>query len=145
MIRRVVTVVAVVVLILVSRPIYQLGVGLGFWQPFRHPHGVSREARYVPTLKGSAWFDCSFDRAKDVDVCRAWDDAGHVIAYGSYRIDGEGRAATIKELRPSMVQGYPGRPELSWINLFGDKGNIFGKTLVPVNDAGDPLERFEVH
>jgi len=141
--KRVVAVVAAVVLIVISRPVYQLGVGV-FWQPFTRARGVSRQARYVSTLKSSAWFDCSVDRTKDVDVCRAWDDAGHLIAYGKYRLDGEGRAATIKELRPSMVQVYPSRPELSWINLFGDKG-IFSKTLVPVNDAGAPLERFEVH
>jgi len=92
----------------------------------------------------SAWFDCSVDHTKDLDVCRVWDDEGHLIAYGNYRLDGETRAATTKELRPSMVHLYPGHPDLAWIYLSGDNGDS-SKTLIPVNDAGQPLERFEVH
>jgi hypothetical protein len=42
------------------------------------------------------------------------------------------------------VQLYPGHPELAWIYLSDEKGD-FGKILVPVNDAGEALERFEVH
>jgi hypothetical protein len=96
------------------------------------------------TMKDSAWFDCSFDLGRDVDVCRAWDDAGHLIAYGRYRLAGERRAAKPTELRPAVVAIYPGRPELAWIYLEG-AGGTRGKTLVPVNDAGEPIERFEVH
>jgi hypothetical protein len=95
-------------------------------------------------MKDSAWFDCSLDRGKDVDVCRAWDDAGNVIAHGRYRLDGERRAAKPAELRPSEVAIYPAHPELAWIYIEGERGTR-DKTLVPVNDAGEPLERFEVH
>jgi hypothetical protein len=144
MIKRILAMVAAIVLIVISRPVYQVGVELGFWQPFTRPPGVSPRARYVPTLKSSAWFDCAVDRTRDLDVCRAWDDEGRLIAYGNYRLDGKTRAATDKELRPSMVHLYPSHPELAWIYLFGNSGT-FSKTLVPVNDTGQPLERFEVH
>lgn len=144
MIRRVLATLGIVVLIVVSRPVYQIGVGLGFWQPLTRPAGVSSRARYATTIKDSAWIDCSFDAGKDVDVCRAWDDAGHLIAYGRYRLDGERRAARPAELLPAAVAIYPGRPELAWIYL-EEAGGTPGKTLVPVNKAGEPLERFEVH
>ncbi len=144
MIKRFLALLAVVTLILILRPVYQLGVGLGFWQPFTRPSSVSPRARYVSRLKTSGWFDCSVDRTKNVDACRAWDDDGHLIAYGDFRLDGEKRAATAAELRPSEVQLYPGHPELAWIYL-SDAKSDFGKILVPVNSAGEPLERFEVH
>jgi hypothetical protein len=141
LIKRVLKVAAAAALIVIAFPAYQLGVALGLWQPLTHPLGVSPQARYVPSyFYGSLWFDCSLDRGRDVDVCRAWDDAGRLIAYGNYRLDGEKRAAATEELRPSGVSGGPpGRPDLCWISLSD------GKTLVPVNHAGDPLERFEVH
>jgi hypothetical protein len=144
LIRRILTVVGAVVLILISRPVYRLGVGLGFWQPFTRPPDVSSRARYVVTMEDSAWFDCSFDPGRDVDVCRAWDEAGHLIAHGNYRLDGERGAARPTELRPSEVAIYPGRPELAWIYLEGDH-DTRDKTLVPVNETGEPLERFDVH
>jgi len=144
LIRRALALVGVVVLIVISRPVYQIGVGLGFWQPLTRPAGVSTRARYVATTDDSAWIDCSFDAGKDVDVCRAWDDAGRLIAYGRYRLDGERRAAGPAELHPSEVAIYPGRPELAWIYLEG-AGGTRDKTLVPVSEAGEPLERFEVH
>src|SRR5208283_4777148 len=96
-------------------PLYQFGVGVGLWQPFTCPSGVSPRARYVAGLKDREWYECWFDRSKEVDICRVWDDAGHLLAYGSYRFDGENRAATTAELRPSGVLPYPGHPELSWI------------------------------
>jgi hypothetical protein len=89
------------------------------------------------------FFDCSVDVARNVNVCRAWDTDGNLIAYGNYRLDGENRAATAFELRPSAVHTYPGHPNLAWIYLFGDHG-IANRTLVPVNNAGQPIERFEV-
>jgi len=84
------------------------------------------------------------DHTKDVDACRAWNGAGHLIAFGNFRIDGKKRAATEAELRPTLVQLYPSHPELAWIYLTDGKSD-FAKTLVPVNNAGEPLERFEVH
>ena len=144
MIKRVLAVIAVVTLILSVRPAYELGVELGLWQPVTRPSGVSPRARYVSRLKSSGRFDCSVDHGRNVDACRAWDDAGQLVAYGNFRLDGEKRAATATELRPSKVQLYPGHPELAWIYLSDAKGD-FGKVLVPVNAAGEPLERFEVH
>jgi hypothetical protein len=143
-IKRLLAVLAAVTLIPISWPVYRLGVGFGLWQPVTRPSGVSPRAHYVSGETTAAWFDCSVSRTKNVDVCRAWDDAGHLIAYGDFRLDGEKRAATATELRPSMVQPYPGHPELAWIYL-SDRKSDFSKTLVPVNDAGEPLERFEVH
>ena len=67
-----------------------------------------------------------------------------LIAFGSYRLEGKNRAATARELRPSEVQVYPGHPNLAWIYLFDDHRTIMGKTLIPVDEAGKPLERFGV-
>ena len=143
-IRRIVLALGVVAMIASLRPVYLIGVSLGFWQPLTRPRGVSASARYVDTFKSAAWFDCILDRTKDVNVCRAWDEHGDLIAFGNYRLDGESRAASEAELRPSSVHLYPGHPNLAWIYLFGDHGKTEGRTLVPVNAAGIPLERFEV-
>jgi hypothetical protein len=143
-IKRIVFIVGAVVLMASLRPVYLIGISLNLWQPLTRPSGVSKRARYVDTFKDAAWFDCTIERTKDVNACRAWDVHGRVIALGNYRLDGENRAATAQELRPSTLNRYPGHPHLAWIYLFGEHGNIFGKTLVPVNDAGIPLERFEV-
>jgi len=144
MIKRIVFVFGGLILIASLRPVYLIGVSLGFWQPLTRPTSIPTRARYVDTLKSDAWFDCSIERTKDVNICRAWDSDGNLIASGNYRLDGENRAATAPELRPSQVHLYSGHPNLAWIYLFGDHKKIMGKTLVPVNDAGEPLERFEV-
>jgi hypothetical protein len=144
MIKRFAVILGGVALIASLCPAYMIGVRLGFWQPLTRPVGISKRARYVETLKSAAWFDCSVERVKDVNICQAWDTAGNLIAFGNYRLDGENRAATSLELRPSVVHINPGHPDLAWIYLFGDRGSVFGRTLVPVNEAGQPLERFEV-
>ena len=143
MIKRIVQFLVCVALISSLRPAYLIGVSLGFWQPLTRPSGVSTSAHYVDAFKSAAWFDCSVDGARNVNVCRAWDAGGNLIAYGNYRLDGENRAATAFELRPLAVYPYPGHPNLAWIYLLGDHG-IASRTLVPVNNAGQPLERFEV-
>lgn len=144
MTKRIVLVFCGVALIAALRPGYLIGVSLGFWQPLTRPIVVSTRARYVDTFKSAAWFDCSVERTKDVNFCRAWDSNGNLIAFGNYRLNGENRAESALELRPSQVHLYPGHPNLAWIYLFGDHGSVVGRTLVPVNDAGQPLERFEV-
>ncbi len=143
-IKRIVFIFGSVVLIASLRPVYLIGVSLGSWQPLTRPNGVSKRARYVDTFKSAAWFDCSINQTKDVNICQAWDTNGNLIAFGNYRLDGENRAATGLELRPSQVHLYAGHPNLAWIYLFGDHQKIVGKTLVPVNAAGKPIERFEV-
>jgi hypothetical protein len=143
-IKRIVLVFVGVAILASLRPSYLVGVSLGVWQPLTRPIGVSARARYVPMFKSAAWFDCSLERSRNIDVCRAWDEDGNLIALGNYRLDGENRAATESELRPSQVQRYPNHPDLAWIYLLGDHGNTTGKILVPVNASGIPLERFEV-
>jgi hypothetical protein len=143
-IKRIVLVLGALAIITSLRPAYLIGVSLCFWQPLSRPSSVSEGARYVATFKSAAWFDCVLDRAKDVDVCRAWDEEGNLIAFGNYRLDGENRAATEGELHPSSVHSYPAHPNLAWIHLSGDHGITEGRTLVPVNEVGIPLERFEV-
>jgi hypothetical protein len=71
-IKRVVLVFCGVALIASLRPAYLVGVSFGFWQPLTRPAGVSGRARYVDAFKSAAWFDCSVERTKDVNVCRAW-------------------------------------------------------------------------
>jgi hypothetical protein len=143
-IKRIVIVVGAVALIAALHPIYITGIAFGVWQPLSRPVGVSAKARYVETLKSAGWFECSVDRLKDVNVCRAWDRDGKLVAFGNYRLDGENRAATLIELRPSTVESYPDHPNLAWIYLFDAHNTIMGRTLVPVNEAGQPLQRFEV-
>ena len=141
--KRIAAVRAVVLYIAALRLLCLVAVPFGLCQPWTRPASVPWRAWYVPTLTDGAWFDCSVDRKRDVDTCKAWDDEGHLIAFGNYRLDGDNRAATAFELRPTMVQGYPCHPELAWIYLFKDY-NPLGRTLVPVNGKGQPLERFEV-
>jgi hypothetical protein len=142
-VKRALAICGLVLLALAVRPVYLIGVGLGFWQPIHRPEDVSPRARYVSTLKSAAWFDCSIDRTRGVNPCHAWDDAGRLVAYGNYRLDGEDRAATEAELRPSVLVLYPGHPDRAWIYLFKDR-TIQGRLLVPVDANGVPLERFEV-
>ena len=126
-------------------PFYVVGVALNFWQPLTRPYGVSRRARHVDAFKSEAWFECTVDFPRNVDVCRAWDEEGHLVAFGDYRLDGEKRAATPDELKPwNVLRGPNGNPRLAWIRLSGSKGGS-DLTLVPVNAIGEPLERFEVH
>jgi hypothetical protein len=124
--------------------VYLIGIGFDLWQPLTRPAGVSSRARYTSDLTRGWWIDCSVDDSHDVDVCKAWDDNGKLVAFGNYRLDEKNRAATEEELRPSVVHpGPPDRPALAWIYLY--KGHeTRGRLLVPVNAAGQPLERFEV-
>src|SRR5258708_584013 len=84
-------------------PLYKTGVSLGFWQPITRPSTVSRAAQHVTTLKQATWFDCHVDETRNVDVCRAWDNKGRLIADGDFRLEDEDRAATASELHPSYI------------------------------------------
>lgn len=136
--KRITLVITAVGVVIATCPVYLTGVALGLWQPLSRPIGVSARARYVETLRSAGWFDCSVDRIKDADVCKVWDRDGRLVAFGHYRLDGENRAARAAELRFWYVEHYTGHPDLAWIYL-SDHG-----TLVPVNDTGQPLQRFEV-
>ena len=117
--------------LLAIRLAYTIGVGLDLWQPLTRPAGVPRSAHYVSTSKESAWFDCWVDTPRNVDVCRAWDEEGRLIASGDFRLEDEDRAATASELRPSMVNiGRDGRAYM--IYLYGPNNQIQGRILLPV-------------
>jgi len=144
MVKRFLVVLAGVISLALVRPAYLAGVSLNLWQPFTRPAGVSKRAKYVDAFKRAAWFDCSVDAGRNVNACRAWDPDGNLIAFGNYRLEGQNRAATARELTPWEVHPYPGHPDLAWIYLAGRNGGP-RRTLAPVNDSGEPLEKFEVH
>jgi hypothetical protein len=134
-----------IVLLGLSYPTYVVGVAFNVWQPLTRPRGVPQRAHYVDAFKSAAWFDCAVDSRRNVNVGEAWDEEGRLIAFGDYRLDGENRAARDVELRPWKIHGGPnGNPKLAWIYLFGSK-DASSLMLVPINSAGQPLERFEVH
>jgi hypothetical protein len=114
-----------------SWPAYIGGVAFGLWQPLTRPAGVSSEARYVSQIEDGTWFDCVVDQKRDVNICKAWDFEGHLVANGSFRLEGEDRAATRAELRPSSVVSSGGHAYM--IYLFGDEG-AHSRTLVPVDE-----------
>ena len=122
-----------VIALALARPIYDFGVVCGVWQPFTRPPGVSSAARYVSRFEGGAWFDCSVDARRNVDVCCAWDPNGHPLGGGDFRLECEGRAATKSELRPSDVISSSGHAYM--IYLYGKDG-AESKTLVPVTRDG---------
>ena len=140
--KRILLAVTVAALLGSSYPVYVVGVALNLWNPLTRPLAVPRRATHVNAFKSAAWFDCGVDSHRNVDVCRAWDEQGHLIAFGNYRIDGQDRAANNEELRPWSVRPGPNHnPRLAWIHR-SDGGSPL--TLVPVDHAGRPLERFEV-
>jgi hypothetical protein len=105
-------------------------VGSGAAEDPRRPPGVPRTAHYVDRIEDGTWFDCFVDSKRDVDICKAWDDSGRVIADGPFRLEDEDRAATASELHPSLVLSTGGKAYM--IYLFGKDG-IFGRALVRVD------------
>ena len=116
--------------IAVTQLVYNIGVGFGAWQPLTRPSRVPRSAHFVSTLKDETWFDCRVDEGRGVDVCRAWDEKGRVVADGDFRLEDEDRAATASELRPSEVKTQNG--QVYMIYLYGPHGEVLGRTLLPV-------------
>src|SRR5260370_6286920 len=45
-----------------------------------------------------------FRSQRNVDVCKAWDVDGRLVASGDFRLEGENRAATKRELHPSTTR-----------------------------------------
>ncbi len=120
--------------IFIVRPIYVFGVVFGLWQPWARPPGVSEAAHYVSRIEDGTWFDCTLDSKRNVDVCRAWDSDGRLLADGDFRLECQGRAASNAELRPSSVSSSGGHAYA--VYLFGDKGSQT-ETLVPVTSEHD--------
>jgi hypothetical protein len=96
--KRILLVAVAVVLPGLSYPTYVAGIAFNFWQPLTRLSGVSRGAHYVDAFKSAAGFDCAVDSRRNVNVCRARDEEGRLVAFGDYRMDGENRAATQGEL-----------------------------------------------
>ena len=116
------------------RPVYVFGVVFGLWQPWTRPVGVSKAAHYVSWVEDGTWFDCILDSKRNVDVCRAWDGTGRLLADGDFRLECQGRAASSAELRPSSVSSSGGHAYA--VYLFGEKGSK-SETLVPVTSEHD--------
>lgn len=137
LIRRTLAVGAAILAIALAGPVYKLGIVLGLWQPATRPASVSESAHYVSLVEDGTWFDCRVDSKRNVDVCRAWDANGKLIAAGDFRLEGENRAAEKSELHPSWVATSDGRAYM--IYLFGKHG-AFTSALVPVGQKQGPGE-----
>ena len=133
--RHAVLIAACVGLLALAKPIYYSGILFGLWQPLIRPQGVPRSAHYVSLVEEGTWFECYLDARRNVDVCRAWDAGGRPIVRGDFSLEGENRAATEAELRPSHV--VRGNNHVYMIYLFGTEG-AFSKALVPVTDTVPP-------
>lgn len=123
--------------------LYRFGIIMNWWSPVNRPATVSKEAHYVFVWESAAWFDCRVDEIRNVDVCRAWDNSGRLLAAGDFRIKGEDRAATKEELKPSAVGATNLNGLSDTIYLFGPKGLIEGKQLVRVGSR-DATEKSKV-
>jgi len=113
MVKRLVLIVVALLLVVAAWSVYNFGVLFGFWQPLTRPRNVSASARYVSIIETGAWFDCSVDSERNVDVCKAWDPDGRLIADGGFRLQGEDRAATTLELKQTAAD-HLHRPEWNW-------------------------------
>jgi len=133
MIRKIIVIGIGAVLFAAAWPLYNLGVAFRLWQPLR-PAGVSPSARYVSLIEDGTWFDCTVDSQRNVNVCRAWNTSGKLVADGQFRLEGDGRAAIGSELRPSRVLGTDGKAYM--IYLFGEHGAL-SRALVPVPQIGN--------
>lgn len=115
--------------------LYRFGTSLGWWDPLTRPGEVSASAKYVFIWESSAWFDCSTDAKRDVNVCRAWDSYGRLIATGDFRLEDEKRAASPGELHPSCIGATNAEGLSDEIYLFGPHGLILGRKLVRIRQA----------
>ena len=113
----------------ITYAVYTVGVILGFLQPFQRPPAVSPSARFVHVWESAAWFDCTVDLTRDVNVCRVWDSAGLLRASGNFRLYGMNRAARREELRPSMLGPSNNDGSSDTIYLFGPHRNVMGPML----------------
>src|SRR5579864_3830116 len=130
MVRRILLIGIGLVALVGAFPVYNLGIALNLWQPFTRPRGVSPSARYVSIVDEGTWFDCRVDWKRNVDVCKAWDPNGRLIADGDFLLERENRPASESELHPTHVARGDGHV---WrIDLYGKDGN-FSKTLVPAS------------
>ncbi|MGJ5818638.1 hypothetical protein [Paludibaculum fermentans] len=97
---------------------------------FFRPQGVSKSAHYVPNDgKNRLWFDCSVDKVRQVNHCRAWDPGGRLLGDDDFSLDEEKRMASPSELRPASVR--MDRGSIYLICLSGPT-DACEKTLIPV-------------
>lgn len=120
-----------------GNPLYWFAVASGWIQPFTRPPGVPRAAIFVSLVEDGMWFQYAVDTQRNVDIIKAWDSNGQVLADGECQLEELNRAADRNELHPSMVQFDYRQNKTDYIYLFqehhwwGDKG-LFGKILIPV-------------
>lgn len=100
LVTRIVMIIAALTLIALLKPIYIVGIVFGLWQPWSRPAGVSSNAHYVSQIETAEWFDCSFDRRRDVDFCTVWTDDGRKLGTGDFRLEGKDHGAPSSELHP---------------------------------------------
>ena len=113
---------------------YWFGIMSGWWNPITRPMSVSRTANLVVCgFESAEWFDCRYDRARDVDVCKAWDTSGKLLADGDFRLKGENRAALPEELHPSGIGGMTATGLTDTIYLYDPHGAWIVKELVLVS------------
>ena len=111
---------------------YWFGILANWWGPLIRPSGIPASARYVFLWESAEWLDCSVDWERNVNVCRAWDDSGRLLADGDFRLEGENRAATQAELHPSTTGATAESGLANEIYLFGPHGIIQGRKLIRV-------------
>jgi hypothetical protein len=138
MVRRIFVIAAGLLIVAVAVPVYHAGVVFNFWQPLRRPQGVSPSAHYVSLVEEGTWFKCYVDSKRSVDVCKAWDADGRLIADGDFRLEGENRFATKSELRPTHVARGDGQV---WMIYLNGKEGAFSKALVPATASGTADDR----
>ena len=131
--RRYLAVLFSAIAMLVAPFAYRVGVVFGLWQPVTRPPQVPNAAHYVSSIEDGTWFVCTLDSSRDLNFCKAWDPYGNVLADGEFRIECQGRAANLLELRPSRVSRSAGKTFA--IFLYGADGSESGPTLVPVTST----------
>src|SRR5882672_4171905 len=104
MVKRLLLITIGLLLVVAAWPAYNFGVVLGFWPPLTRPRPVTASAHYVSMIEEGTWFDCSVDSKRNVDTCKAWAPDGRLIASGDFRLEGEDRAATRIELKPTLAR-----------------------------------------
>jgi hypothetical protein len=133
--KKVLLVLVALLLVGLACTVYWFGVIAGWWDPLVRPANVTPRAHYVFVWEDAAWFDCSVDARRNVNVCKAWSDDGRLVASGDFRLKDENRAATSDELHPSALGPTNEFGGSDTIYLFGPDKLIEGKELVRVPDS----------
>jgi hypothetical protein len=75
------------------------GCGPAELRPKTRPQGVPSDALWAGGADGGAYVRCTVDPARNANLCSVWNDyTGDLVESGYYRLQKEGRAATLSEL-----------------------------------------------